>query len=713
MARGDALVTFATRRGWRKWVAVALSLVILGLLGGSLGKKLGDVEKNNADSFLPPSAESTKAIHIAQDLFGNKNQLGLTIVFAHDGGLTEADKSAIQSDAQAIAPYVLGGRSTVVPSADGAAALLTAQMAIDEHKATEFTNNMKKLRTAVHAKANQPAGLQVYVSGDAGSTNDFFDAFSGLDGALLFSALGIVALLLFFTYRSPVLWLVPLIAAGGASQAAQGVVYLLAKSDIITVNGQSAAILPILAIGVGTDYALLLISRYREELHAYADRHDAMAVAVRRTLPAILASAATVALAMLVLLLSQLNSNKGLGPVLAIGVAVVFLSMIFFLPAVLVCLGRWVFWPFIPHFDSKVEAPTRHPVWSRISGFVARNARMVWLVTAAGLSVGAFGLTQLHVGLPQSQAFTKKTESISGLSVLAQHYPAGSSQPLDIYAAPETAAAVAGAAAAVANVSSVGQPQVAGSWAHLPVGLAVPSDSHAADVAVDQLRAAVHAVPGSHALVGGGTAINLDASRSETHDRNLVIPVTLVLIFLILSLLLRALLAPLLLLGTVVLSFLSILGLATLLFHAVGHPSVNQGFFLSSFIFLVALGVDYTIFLMTRAREEIIAGGVHVAGVQRAVTVTGGVITSAGLVLAGTFAVLGVLPIVFLLQIGIAVAFGVLLDTFVVRTLLVPALAIDTGRRFWWPSALSRVVDAPAAIVPPARGAPEERVSAG
>jgi RND superfamily putative drug exporter len=710
MARGDALITFATRRGWRKWVVVALSLFAIMGLAGALGSKLPNVEKNSADAFLPASAESTKALHLANDLFGLKNQAGLDVVYVRDAGLTDADRAAIQAAVVIVKPYVTDGAAQVVPSRDGKAAIVTAHMTFDDRQQDKFVNDVKAMRTQLHAAA--PAGLQVYVTGDAGSSVDFFDVFGGLDGALLLSALGIVALLLFLTYRSPVLWIVPLIAAGGASQAAAGVVYLLAKTNIITVNGQSGSILPVLAIGVGTDYALLLISRYREELHAFPDRHDAMAEAVRRTLPAILASAATVTLAMLVLLLSQLNNNKGLGPVLAIGVVVVFLSMLFFLPAVLVCLGRWVFWPFIPHYDSAMETEARHPIWSRIAAFVARRARVVWAVTAAVLLIGAFGLTTLHVGLAQTDGFTKKTESVSGLQALGAHFPAGASQPVDVYATPDTAAAVAAAVQKVSNVASVAPPKTAGGWAQIEAVLSVPSSGAAADRAVVDIRAAAHSVPGSNALVGGGSAINLDINRAQTHDRNVVIPVTLVLVLLILSVLLRAFVGPLLLLGTVVLSFVSVMGIAALIFHAVGHPNVDTGFFLYAFIFLVALGVDYTIFLMTRAREEVAGGADHFSGVRRAVAVTGGVITSAGLVLAGTFTVLGVLPIVFLLQLGIAVALGVLLDTFVVRTLLVPALAIDTGRRFWWPGALSRVTDPPAGQVPPARGAPEERVPA-
>ncbi len=706
MNRAESALTISTHRRW-KWVAVVLSLLILGGLAGALGSKLTDVEKNSADTWLPASAESTQAVHLAQTIFGNDNKVGLAVVFARDGGLSAADTAAIQGDVGVVSPYVIAGTAHVVTAKDGAAALLTADMLIDQHKQTEFLSSVKDMRTALHDK--RPAGLQVYVSGQAGSSTDFFDALSGLDGIVLYSAFIIVALLLIITYRSPVIWIVPLLAAGVASQAANGIVYLLAKADIITVNGQSAALLPILCIGVGTDYALLLISRYREELHAHEDRHDAMRVAVRRTFPAIVASAATVALAMLVLLLAELNSNRGLGPVLAIGVAVVFLTMMVFLPAALVCLGRWVFWPFIPHFDSATVAEGQHPVWARIAAFVVTHARRVWLVTAVVLIGFAFASTTLHAGT--ADQFTKKTEAISGLAVLGQHFPAGSSDPVDVYVDPPAATAAAAAIASVPNVASVRDPIVAGGWAQLSAVLAVPADSADANRAVDAIRAAVHAVPGSKALVGGTTAVNLDINRAQAHDNKLIIPVALLLILVILGLLLRSLIAPLLLLSTVGLSFFAVLGISALVFRAIGHPVINTSFFLFAFIFLVALGVDYTIFLMTRAREEIIATGHHALGIRRAVTVTGGVITSAGCVLAGTFAVLGVLPIVFILQIGLAVAIGVLLDTFVVRTLLVPALATDVGRKFWWPSRLASADDSAIDSIPPALGATEEPVS--
>lgn len=699
MARADALVTFPTRRGW-KWVVMGVFVLFATVLGG-FGQKLGDVQENSAEAWLPASAESTKANALAEEIFGTKGKIGLAIVYVRPGGLTAEDNAVIAANQELVAPQVVDGKTQVVPSEDGKAAMLTGQMSFEEAEATAFTKTIKELRKDVHATAD-PIGLQVYVTGDAGSSTDFFDAFAGLDGMLLGAAFLIVMVLLIITYRSPIIWFVPLLSAGLALGVANGIVYLLAKADVITVNGQSASILPIMAIGVGTDYALLLISRYREELHAYEDRHEAMAVALKRTMPAILASAATVSLAMLVLLLASLNSNKGLGPVLAIGVITVFISMVTFLPAILVCMGRWVFWPRVPRHDDVVEDEARHPKWSKVAAKVTGRARPMWIGTSVALAACAFGLLTLGVGQPQSEAFTKKTESISGFKALAEHFPAGAVQPVEVYTTPDKAEAVTAAVRGVANVQSVGEPQIVQGTALLRAILGVPGDSDAAEQAVDDIRAAAHGADAA-SLVGGGTAFTVDVDRAETRDRNLIIPVALLVILIILVVLLRAVWGPILLLGTVVLSFFAILGLASLIFNAIGYPDVGTGFFLSSFIFLVALGVDYTIFLMTRAREEVVELGNHVVGIRRAVTVTGGVITSAGLVLAGTFAVLGLLPIVFILQIGIAVALGVLLDTFVVRTLLVPALAVDAGRKFWWPSALAKEPDVPEAELPAPR----------
>jgi putative drug exporter of the RND superfamily len=504
----------------------------------------------------------------------------------------------------------------------------------------------------------------------------------------------VVAVLLLITYRSPILWLVPLISVGFADRLATALVYLLAKAGVVTVNGQSQGILTVLVFGAGTDYALLLIARYREELKRHENRHEAVRIALRASFPAILASGATVAISLLCLLAAQLNNIRGLGPVGAIGIVCALLAMTTVLPALLVVFGRWLFWPMVPRYAADAvthDIAEEHGLWRRIAGFVARRPGTVWMVTVMVLIGLAFGMLGLRVGQNSTDLYTKPVGSVTGQQILATYFPAGSSAPTDVYARAAQVDQVTAAAQATPGVTSVQPATVSkdGQWAHIPVVLAADPQSRAAEDTVIALRDRVHAVTGANALVGGQTAVKLDTETAANHDSRLVIPLILVVVFLVLMVLLRALVAPVMLLLSVILSFATAMGAASLIFHAIGHPRIDNGMPLLGFLFLVALGVDYTIFLMTRAREETGKLG-HAAGVTHALAVTGGVITSAGLVLAATFSVLAVLPITFMLQLGIIVAVGVLIDTLIVRTLLVPALSLDLGRRIWWPSRLAR-----------------------
>jgi len=479
-----------------------------------------------------------------------------------------------------------------------------------------------------------------------------------------------------------------------ASQVAGAAVYLLAKLGVLTVDFQGQTILTVLVFGVGTDYALLLIARYREELRRHRDRHQAMAVALRRSFPAVLASAATVAIALLCLLAAQLPATRGIGPVAAVGVAAALVTMTTLLPALLVLCGRWLFWPFVPrHTEAAVghDIAADHGMWAKVARGVGRRPRPIWIGTAVALGALTFGIGNLSVGLPNSETFTKDVGSVTGQRLIEQHYPGGASAPADTFATAGSADRVVAAARVVDGVADVRAPEPSadGQWVRVQAVLTAAPDSRAAKDSVDRLRDAVHGVPGSQAVVGGDTAATLDTERAASRDNTVIMPLILGVIFLILVALLRALVAPLLLLASVVLSYAAAVGAAGLVLDAIGHPKLFFGLPLQVFLFLVALGVDYTIFLMTRAREE--AGQLgHRAGILHALTVTGGVITSAGLVLAATFAALSVLPLVPSVQTGIIVAVGVLLDTFIVRSLLVPALAIDVGPRAWWPSRLVR-----------------------
>jgi putative drug exporter of the RND superfamily len=486
------------------------------------------------------------------------------------------------------------------------------------------------------------------------------------------------------------------LTAGGALVSSQAVIYLLAKHAGLTVNAQSAGILTVLVFGAGTDYALLLIARYREELRRHEDRHEAMAFALRRAGPAIIASAATVAIGMLCLLVAEMNSTKGLGPVAAIGIGVGLLAMITLLPALLVICGRWLFWPARPKFGT--VDPTAHGVWARVGGAIARRPRTVWVTTAVVLGALAFGVLDLKAdGLTAEDSFVGKPDSIVGAEVLGRHFPAGTGQPVVVISTAAGAERTQAAFAGTPGIADVTPPVVKGDRAYLTGTLVDPPDSTAAEATVDRVRAAVHKVEGAQAIVGGQTAIILDIKRAAGHDNTRIIPLVLLVVLAILALLLRSIVAPLLLVATVVLSFATALGVSALVFHHVlGFEGADTSLPLFVFVFLVALGIDYNIFLMTRVREEASQHGTR-QGAIVGLAATGGVITSAGLVLAGTFAALGTLPVVAFAEIGFAVAFGVMLDTIVVRSILVTALNLDIGRWIWWPSRLTAIRDTPAA----------------
>ncbi|MET8836674.1 MMPL family transporter [Micromonospora sp. NPDC004540] len=677
----------AGRRG--KYAVLLLWLALL-VAAGPLAVKLGEVQDNSTLGALPADAESSRAVQRAEAAFPDSRHPIAIAVYVRDTGLTPADRARVEADRAAFARYADGGAvSPPVAAADGRALLLSLPVSLDDERRAEAVGALKD-RLADGA----PPGLRTALTGDAAAEHDVFDAFSGMDGALLLATALTVALLLLVTYRSPVLWLVPLVAVAVANQLAGAVVYLLARHAGLAVDFQSQTILTVLVFGVGVDYALLLIARYREELRRHADRHAAMAAALRRSAGAVCASAATVAIGLLCLLAADLPSTRGLGPVGAVGIAAALLAMTTLLPAVLVLCGRWLFWPFVPRYAPGADTRDHtadHGIWRRIAGLVAGRPRAVWLGTAAALAALTLGIGNLGLGLPDEESFTTEVGSIAGQRLIAAHYPGGSAAPAEILATAGTADRVVAAARAVPGVAEVGAPERStdGRWVRVPAVLAAAPDSDAARDAVTRLRAAVHAVPDARALVGGRTATVLDEERTVNRDNRVVIPLVLAVVLVILVLLLRSLVAPLLLMASVVLSFAAAMGAAGLLLDAMGHPRLFIGVPLQAFLFLVALGVDYTIFLMTRAREEVARIG-HRPGVLRALTVTGGVITSAGVVLAATFGALLVLPLVPSVQMGVIVAVGILLDTLLVRSLLIPALTLDLGVRTWWPGRLAR-----------------------
>ncbi|SBT54894.1 MMPL family transporter [Micromonospora narathiwatensis] len=686
--------------GRRSKYAVLVFWLVLVAVAGPLALKLTEVQDNDALGALPATAEASRAVQRAEQAFPDSRKPLAVAVYVREAGLTAADRAKVDADRAAFSGYADGGQvSPPMASDDGRALLLSFPVAGDADQRADAVSDIKQRLTD-----GVPEGLRTALTGPAGGEDDVFDAFAGMDTTLLLATAATVALLLLVTYRSPVLWLIPLVTVALANQLASAVVYLLAKHAGLAVDFQSQSILTVLVFGVGVDYALLLIARYREELRRHVDRHAAMAVALRRSVGAIGASAATVALGLLCLLAAQLPSTRGLGPVGAVGIVAALLAMTTLLPAVLVLFGRWLFWPFVPRYSPDAvgfDVAAEHGVWRRIAGFVGRRPRTVWLGTAAVLVALSFGMVNLSIGMPHDESFTKEVGSVTGQRMIEAHYPRGSVAPAEILAAAGPAGQVVAAARTVPGVAEVGEPEPSadGRWVRIAAVLVDTPDSDAALDTVGRLRATVHAVPGAQAVVGGDTAYLIDEKRTVDRDNWLVGPLVLAVVLVILVVLLRALVAPLLLLASVVLSYVAALGAAGLILDAMGYPKLFVGIPLQTFLFLVALGVDYTIFLSTRAREETARLG-HRRGVLHALTVTGGVITSAGVVLAATFGALSVLPLVPSVQTAVIIGVGVLLDTFLVRSLLVPALALHLGRRTWWPSALARPAVRPVAAPP-------------
>jgi RND superfamily putative drug exporter len=673
-----------------KWLVVVFWIVVL-VVAGPLAGKLTGVQKNDAVEWLPQSAESTKVFKLSEQ-FGTADEAPAVVVYERRGAITPADRAAATADKAAFTRIDgVVDRKVVGPisAKDNQALELLVPIKMGAKGWDTLTSAVSEMNKRA---APRDAGLSMHIAGPAGMAAAFGEAFKGIDGTLLFSALGVVSIILLLTYRSPILWLFPVIAAGVALGSAEGVIYLLVQHAGLTVNAQSAGVLTVLVFGAGTDYALLLVARYREELRRHDDRHEAMAFALHRAGPAIFASASTVVIGMLALMVAQMNSTKGMGPVAAIGIAVGLLAMLTLLPALLVIAGRWLFWPVRPTFGSADRTETG--LWARIGRRIARRPRAVWVVTSLVLVGLALGLTQLKTdGIANQDAFIGKTDAVAGEQAIGRHFDAGTGQPVVVIARSAHATEVASALRGTRGITEVTEPVEKSGFVYLEATLADRPDSSAAEATVDRARTSVHKVVGADATVGGGTAVVLDSKRASSHDNKVIIPVVLVLVFLVLTLLLRSILAPAVLVATVVLSFLAALGIGALVFtHVFGFTGGDPGTPLLCFVFLVALGIDYNIFLMSRVHEESKKSGTR-RGALTGLAATGGVITSAGLVLAGTFAVFATLPIVSFAEMGFVVSVGVLLDTLIVRSVLVTALNLDIGRWMWWPSRLAQKRD--------------------
>ncbi len=676
-----------------KWIVlVGVVMVFLGL--GSFAGKLIDVQNNETQSWLPESAESTKAFD-KLGAFQDEYDVGTTVVYYRDGGLTEADFTAIEEQASEIEALDPDSITNVLTPARAEAAGVPAPFVSEDGEVAkiEFTVNygdklweeLPDLKDDVDGITGLDDGGNVYLAGAGGQNADAATIFTSFDSKLLLFTLSAVILILLVSYRSPLLWLLPIISAVVSLGTSMGLLYFLAKDAGLTVNGQTQFIMTVLVIGAGTDYALLLIARYREELRRHEDRHEAMAFALHRAAPAILASAATVAVGLLCLMFADLNSTAGLGPANAVAIVVTVLVMVTLLPALLVIFGRWMFWPFVPHFGS--EEPTASGFWAKVGSSISGRPRMVWIGTAIALGVVALGFFRLDTGgIPIDEQYTTDQDSVTGQAVLVDHGVVDASTPIQVVANTDQAEAVV---QSMEGIEGIAQPVIVADQDGTTLITAdLMSDPYSEDAftAVEDVRDAVHGVDGANALTTGLSAVTVDIMDASERDNKVIIPIVLVAVLFILIGLLRSVASPVILIGTVVLSFGAALGLSGLVFDFIyGHEQTDPGFPLWAFVFLVALGIDYNIFLMTRVREETINHGTR-KGSLIALSSTGGVITSAGLVLAATFAMLATMPLTFTLQLGTTIALGVLLDTMIVRSVLVTAINLDLGGKIWWPS---------------------------
>ncbi|GHD02689.1 MMPL family transporter [Zhihengliuella salsuginis] len=707
-------------------VAVAVWLGVMAIGGPTFGK-IGNVQSTDRTTFLPASAEATRAVEW-QEKFSDSEAVPAIVVIESDEQVAPAAASRLVSDIEAaeIDGSALTAEAVVgpLPSDDGFALQLIVPLAADVDVETGV-EQVRQLGAEAQERGDFAAGTGVHVTGPAGFTADLTEAFGGIDGVLLAVALAAVLVILLVVYRSVLLPVSVLTTAVAALCAAIVVVYELASADIIRIDGQSQGILSILVIGAATDYCLLIVARFREALTAGLDRWAAVRQAWKRSVEPILASAGTVVVGLLCLMFSDLNSNKALGPIAASGIVFSVLAAMTLLPALLGLLGRAAFWPAVPRVAAAGDAAEEgsgHRRWAAVARWVRRRHRPVWIVTAIVLAVGCLGVTQLQAsGVPESSLVLGESDARTGQEAIGRHFDAGSGSPTLVYAAEADADEVLdavqdtdGVASAFVTAEAGGpvrpgaEPKVVEGRVQIETTLADPADSADAEQAVVQLRSTVHRIDGG-SLVGGPTATALDKETTAQQDVRKIIPLVFVAILLILMLLLRSIVAPVVLVLTTVLSYGTAMGVAALVFNGLfDFPGADPTVPLFGFVFLVALGVDYNIFLMSRAREEVLVRGVH-DGLTRALAVTGGVITSAGVVLAATFAALSVVPIMFMVQLGFIVAFGVLLDTLVVRTLLVPALGHELGRWLWWPSRLFRRPEGtPAPSVAAAEAAPVE-----
>jgi RND superfamily putative drug exporter len=653
------------------WILPTLYLLVGGALIGVVGT--APVDRSATDQ-LPDGYDATAVVRLLEDFPSGDDRVAV-VLFSADRPLAADDRQVVDQVFAEVA-----GDAAVAPlqAADDGTALVGV-LPVPSTDAAELADDVEELRADV--RAGLPDGVRAEVTGPAAIQGDLARVFEGADLTLLLVTASVVALLLIITYRSPVLWLVPLVVVGVADRlAAVGATHALTALGV-AFDQSTTGILSVLVFGAGTDYALLLISRYRDELHRTPSRAEAMVRAWRRTSEAVLASAATVVVALLALLLSAFPTTRGLGLACAIGVVVAALAVLVVLPLALVVFPRGIFWPRRPELGAPTASEGRTP-WRRVGDAVAARPLRSAAAGVVVLAVLASGILGIRSGLSEADQFIDTPESIAAAARLAESFPAGSADPAVVLTTDEVGKVLR----AVESTDGVASARPVGEHdgrTRIDVVLDHAPGTARAREDVVALRSAVAGLPGT--LVGGTDAENVDSDAATRDDRALVLPLILLVVLLALGLLLRSVIAPVVLVLTVVATYLAALGAGWVLSHEVfGFERLDVGVPLQAFLFLVALGVDYNIFLVARAAEEAGRYGAR-EGMLRALASTGGVITSAGVLLAAVFAVLGVLPLVVLAQLGIVICVGVLLDTLLVRTVLVPAIALRLGDRFWWP----------------------------
>lgn len=692
-----------------KWFVLAgWTTIFLVLAGAALG--FNDAQNNRDAAYLPQSAESLAAIHLEEEAFGDELLTGM-LVYQAEGRLTRPQKVAVVAGARSLVKSPVAGQfGKPVPIffKDGSTAAIYLQIRARGDKELLF----KAADRLDQVGAMAPPGVTTKLTGQAGFFNDQAEVFDAIDKNLLIGTVILIALLLLLIYRSPFLWLIPLTAVGFAEVTSRGLGTTLSENGV-TITSQAAALMTVLVFGVGTDYALLVIARYRDELRRNADPHVAMSDALARSGPTILASAATVIAALLCMMLADVNATAGAGPIGAMGIAVAMLAMLTLLPALLLIAGRRAFWPLVPEYDGLApEVPVNF--WSRLADGIARHPGRVTAAVFAVMALMAMGLTTRPGGLDLAGSFHDPVDAVEGMQMLERTLPPGATGPMVVLVKDaKQVPAVVATLKKSADVATVGLVQPGRGATRIEATLKYSPYSEQAIDSVSRIRDQLGtALPGA-ALVSGATAIESDSRHFAAEDNKLIMPLVLLVVFIVLLLLLRSLVAPVILMVTVVASFLAVMGASYWAFTEIfGYAGVDEYVPIFVFIFLVALGVDYNIFLMARVREEAALHGAR-EGMRRGLIVTGGVITSAGVVLAGTFFVMAAMPITVLTEIGFAIAVGVLFDALIVRTLLVPALGFMLGEKLWWPADLKLAGPAAAAHgdIPPQIVVPMQQTS--